>query len=317
MSGPARHRRSPTPYPSRGHDRHSDRQTNASRLLSRLMDNALHRCGRLAHPEPGHKGQEKAQIRRPSTGSVQPLREKPSHGAMAMGRERPAANSHGRDTEGRFHRLFTSLVSRITGLTRAILDRDRTKPSLSRRRHRGRRRGPWSIFSFGRGSRKLRMRSVSPRRKERYPRVDSKDWNPPQPRKRSAQPDDASDRARGRSHDSVSAHRRLQEDQREKLRAGLEELQADMRLTQATMRLKGGHHCPNDASTAAAMTKFAKQIDRLVDMASGVDGFGSPSARDSTASDSGSYRERERQWGRGGSIRWDDRTTVSSSSERR
>ncbi|KLU89192.1 hypothetical protein MAPG_08166 [Magnaporthiopsis poae ATCC 64411] len=315
MSSPTRHRRSPTPYPSRSRDRHSHRRTNASWLLSRLMDNALHRCG-LAHPEQGHKDQEKAQSRRPSTGSVQPLREKPSHGDMAMGHESPTTDSHGHVTEGRFHRLFTSLVSPITGLTCTILDVGRMRPSSSRRRHRGRRRGPWSLFSFGRGSRKLRMRSVSPRKKDRYPRADSKDWNPPQPRKRSAQPDDASDRVRGRSHDSVSAHRRLQEHQRERLRAGLEELQADMRLTQATMGLKGGHHCPNDASTAAAMTKFAEQIDRLVDMASGVDGYG-PLARDSTTSDGGSGRERWRQWGRGGSIRWDDRTTVSSSSERR
>ncbi|KAL8371176.1 hypothetical protein RB595_001156 [Gaeumannomyces hyphopodioides] len=311
MSDPGRHRRSPTPYPSRDHGRRSQRQTNASRLLSRLMDNALHRCG-LGRPEPACKDKEKAEDRRSSAGSVQPLREKPSHDAMATGCESSTADSQGRAAEGRFHRLIRRLVSRITGLTCAILDLGLRKPSLSRRRHRGRRRGPWRVFSFGQSSRKLRMRSVSPRKKDRYPRADSQDWNPPQPRKRSAQPDDASDRIRGRSHDSAPAHCRLQEDQRERLRAGLEELQADLGLTQATMRSKCGPHCP---STAAAMAKSAGQIDRLVDVASGAEERGL-SARHDTAIDDGSGRQRGRQWGRSGSIKWDDRATISSSERR-
>lgn len=274
------------------------------------MDNALHRCG-LGRLEPARKD-EKAEARRSSTGSSQPLREKPSHDAMATRRESPTADKQGCATKGRFRRLVGRLVSRITGFTCAILDLGLRKPSLSRRRHRGRRRGPWRVFSFGQGSRKLRMRSVSPRKKDRYPRADSQDWNPPQPRKRSAQPDGASDRIRGRLHDSAPAHCRPQEDQRERLRAGLEELQADSSLTQAATRSESGPHRPNDASTAAATAKFAGQIDRLADVASGVEDRGL-SARHDTASDDGGGRQRGRQSGRGGSIRWDDWTTISSS----
>ncbi|KAL8304535.1 hypothetical protein RB597_004316 [Gaeumannomyces tritici] len=308
MSDTGRHRRSPTPYPSRGHSRYSHRQSNASRLLSRLMDNALHRCG-LGRLEPVRKDDEKAETRRSSTGSTQPLREKPSHDATTTGRGSSAAGSQGRVAEGRFRRLISRMVSRITGLTCAILDLGLRKPSLSRRRHRGRRRGTWRGFSFGRGSRKLGMRSVSPRKKDRYPRADSEDWNPPQPRKRSAQPDDASDRIRGHSHDSAPVHCRLQEDQREKLRAGFEELQV-------AMRSESGPHRPSDPPTAAARAKFAEHVDRLVDVASGAEDL-RLSARHDTASDDGSGRQRGRQWGRSGSIRWDDRTTISSSSERR